>query len=160
MGKFTDLLSRVTRSKDDSPDGSVAPDAPDPQEARPSVRSNRSKSKQLEQQAREADLQRDLDALYTPENWKAIASLYFDARYVSTGDDEFQLTPAEQTTLGTSLAATARLMLKIDPGYVAAIIFLGNMGKLIAVKEARYNKKKKMRQSLARPAAPTDSRAA
>jgi hypothetical protein len=151
MGRFASFLSRARGSEDGPPSGD--PDSPtnDLAAAKSELRGNRKRISKLDREAATADLQRELDKLYTPENWKAISSMYFDARYVTTGDDIFRLSDDEQTTLGTSLAASARLLLKIDPGYIALIIFTANMGKLIAVKETQYSQKKKSRAKVSPP---------
>jgi hypothetical protein len=143
VGKLTDFITGKKSGEDGTPDsgGSETPD--NLASVRSELRKNRVRGGKLEREAASAELQRELDKLYTPENWKAIGSMYFDARYVTTGDDLFRLTESEQTTLGTSLAASARLLLKIDPGYIALIIFMSNMGKMIAVKEVQYSQKKK-----------------
>lgn len=156
MGKFADLLKKA-RGSEAAPSGdSPDTDSPDLTSVRSTLRGSRSRASKLEQEARESDLQRELDKLYTPENWKRISSLYFDARYVQTGDDLFQLDDGERTTLGTSLAASARLLLKIDPGYIALIIFTANLGQMIAMKETQYAKKRKAHRPIPQPARPSD----
>lgn len=144
MGKFADFLNKARGSEDpasgnggDTPTGDLAA-------ARSELRGNRGKrTSKGEREAANADLQRDLDKLYTPENWKAIATMYHDARYVSTGHPAFRLSDDTQNSLGVSLAASARLLLKIDPGYIALIIFTSNLGKAIAISEAQYSASKK-----------------
>jgi hypothetical protein len=143
MGKFSDFLNKARGSEADS-SGDSAPEAnQDLASVRSELRGNRKRISKIERDAANADLQRDLDKLYTPENWKAIATMYHDARYVSTGHPAFRLSDDTQNSLGVSLAASARLLLKIDPGYIALIIFTSNLGKAIAISEAQYSASKK-----------------
>jgi len=80
--------------------------------------------------------------------------MYFDARYVQTGDEVFRCNEAEETTLGTSLAASARLLLKIDPGYVALVVFLANMGQMITMKEVAHARNVKRSRAVRAPIQP------
>jgi hypothetical protein len=143
LGKFAAFISKARGSSDSPPDNGGGEAAADLAAARSELRGNRKRISKIDREAANADLQRELDKLYTPENWKAIATMYHDARYVSTGDDCFRLGDDVQNSLGVSLAASARLLLKIDPGYIALIIFTTNLGKAIAVSEAQYSAKKK-----------------
>jgi hypothetical protein len=57
-----------------------------------------------------------------------------------TGYDGFLLTDPQKKTLGMSLGKAAEILLKIDPGYVALIVFCGTFGGLVAQKEIMYAK--------------------
>lgn len=125
--------------------GGADPDSPDletlKQEARKAQRGGRLKAEdrlRLEQQAA------DLDALYEQENWEEIAALYFEARFAITGFEGFRLSDGQKKTLAASLATMMRVLIKLDPGYVAVIVFTVNFGALITRKELAY------RQELAR----------
>ena len=145
---FRDLLTRTRTTPDDASSDGGNTDSVDIAATQAQLRSNRKRVSKLDRDAANADLQRELDKLYTPENWKKISTMYFDARYVQTGDPEFRCTDAEETTLGTSLAASARLLLKIDPGYIALIIFMANMGQMITMKEVKHSQKVKASRGL------------
>lgn len=143
MGKIADLLAKAKGTPSSSSDDSGATPAPDLASVRSELRGNRNRISKIEREASNAELQKELDKLYTPENWKAIATMYHDARYVATGSDAFRLSDDVQNSLGVSLSASARLLLKIDPGYIALIIFSANLGKAITMSEARYSQEKK-----------------
>jgi hypothetical protein len=79
-----------------------------------------------------------LEKIFAGENWEEVASLYFNARFAITGWDGFELTNPQKKTLGISLATTMKMLLHIDPGYIALIVFTANFGGLIAQKEMTY----------------------
>jgi hypothetical protein len=83
---------------------------------------------------------KEIEKIFAGENWEEVASLYFNARFAITGWDGFQLTDAQKKTLGLSLSTTMKMLLKIDPGYIALIVFTTNFGGLIAQKEMIYKK--------------------
>jgi hypothetical protein len=85
----------------------------------------------------------DLAQLFAGENWEEIAGLYFNARFGVTGWDGFNLTDGQKKTLGLSLASSMKMLLKIDPGYIALLIFTINFGGIIAQKEMMYHNLKK-----------------
>jgi hypothetical protein len=85
----------------------------------------------------------DLAQLFAGENWEEIAGLYFNARFGITGWEGFQLTEGQKKTLGLSLASSMKMLLKIDPGYIALLIFTINFGGIIAQKEMMYHNLKK-----------------
>ncbi len=84
--------------------------------------------------------EKELEKIFAGENWEEVSSLYFNARFAVTGWDGFLLTDAQKKTLGLSLATTMKMLLKIDPGYIALIVFTANFGGLIAQKEVIYKK--------------------
>lgn len=141
--KFREWFSAKSSSENPTQGSGTDEDTSNLASVRSELSRNRKRGTKVEREVQSAELQRELDKLYTPENWKEISTLYFDARYVATGDDVFSLKESERTTLGVSLAASARFLLKVDPGYVALTIFLANMGKLIVVKETQYRNKKR-----------------
>jgi hypothetical protein len=93
--------------------------------------------------AEEKTTENDLAEIFAGENWEEVASLYFDARFAITGYQEFQLTNGQKKTLGLSLGKTMKMLLKIDPGYIALIVFTANFGGLIAQKEMMYKQAQK-----------------
>jgi len=80
----------------------------------------------------------ELEALYKDENWQEIAGLYFQARYAMTGWDGFLLTATQKSVLGATLAASMRVLLAVDPKWVAICIFTINFGAFITDKELRF----------------------
>jgi hypothetical protein len=82
----------------------------------------------------------ELDKLYSPENFKGMFSLYFNVRFVKTGDEVYLLTPAELEAGSQLMATSARLLLKIDPAYVALIMLCTHASYLIATKEIQHGR--------------------
>lgn len=83
--------------------------------------------------------EKDLEELFQGENWEAISSMYFDARFAITGWDGFLLDTAQKKTLGMTLGKSMKMLLKIDPGYIALTVFVTTFGGLIAQKELTYS---------------------
>jgi hypothetical protein len=92
-----------------------------------------------------AKLQRELEEIFAAENWEEISSLYFDARFMQTGFPDFQLSDKQKKTLGMSLGKCMKMLLKIDPGYIALMVFTANFGGLILQKEMIYKQAKAIR---------------
>jgi hypothetical protein len=104
------------------------------------LRKSKSSATRAEQSARAAAAMAELDKLYSAENFKGFYSLYFNMRFIKTGDTVFLLTPAELEAGSTLLATSARLLIKIDPGYVAAVMLVCQTMYLITTKEAQHSK--------------------
>jgi hypothetical protein len=102
------------------------------------ARAGRGKSSKAEQAIVDADKQAALDQLFEDENWEVLASMYFDVRFAMTGFEYFKLTEKQQRVLGKSMGSCMRLLLKIDPQWVALIIFSANFGAYAADKELAY----------------------
>jgi len=92
--------------------------------------------------------EKELNEIFAGENWEEISALYFQARFAITGYDGFLLSKEQKTVLGLSLAKTMKMLLKIDPGYIALVIFSTNFVGIIAQKELTY--KQIMKQSAAK----------
>lgn len=84
------------------------------------------------------DSQRELEELYKGENWEEIAALPFNIRRAMTGSDIFTLSKHQKTILGSSLAASMKLLGLINPKYVAFTILAVNMVTIFAEKEILY----------------------
>ena len=82
--------------------------------------------------------EKELNEIFAGENWEEIAGLYFQARYAITGFYGFMLSPEQKKVLGLSLSKTMKMLLKIDPGYIALVVFSTNFVGLIAQKELTY----------------------
>jgi hypothetical protein len=85
----------------------------------------------------------DINALFAGENWEELSALYFNARFSLTGYEGFLLTDAQKKVLGLSLSTSMRLLIKIDPGYLALLVFTTNFSGIIAQKEMSYHLEKK-----------------
>jgi len=66
------------------------------------------------------------------------AALYFRCRFAFTGFDGFLLTEKEKVRLGESLAMMMRILLRIDPRYVAIIVFSVTFSTTVVTKEMAY----------------------
>lgn len=80
----------------------------------------------------------ELDALFEGEQWEEIGALWFNTRFALTGDDGFLLTDKQQKRIGATMAMAGRVLLKLDPAYIAVILLTVNMGSLIAQKEVAH----------------------
>jgi hypothetical protein len=118
---FETLRKKIFGSKDKSPKGVKKTAPPDESE----------------------NIEKELSKLFAGENWEEIAGLYFNARFGITGWEGFNLTDGQKKTLGLSLASSMKMLLKIDPGYIALLIFTINFGGIIAQKEMMYHQIKK-----------------
>lgn len=106
-------------------------------------KSKNSKHSKSPAQSEAAIESKELDELFAGENWEAISSMYFDARFAITGCDVFLLDPAQKKTLGLTLGKSMKMLLKIDPGYIALTVFITTFGGLVAQKELTYKAIKK-----------------
>ena len=84
--------------------------------------------------------EKELSELFAGENWEEITSLYFDARYAITGYPGFLLEPEKKKILGLTLGRSMKLLLKIDPGYIALLVFTTTFGGIVAQKEIDYRR--------------------
>jgi len=87
--------------------------------------------------------QEEVDALFTAENWKALASLPFDTRYIMTGWEGFRLGEEEANRIAQTTATTMKILLKIDPKYIALAVWGTLYFGTWAAKEAKYSTLKK-----------------
>lgn len=86
--------------------------------------------------------QEEVDALFTAENWEALASLPFDTRYVMTGWDGFRLGEEEKKRIAQTTATTMKILLKIDPKYIALAVWGTLYFGTWAAKEAKFSQVK------------------
>lgn len=82
--------------------------------------------------------EKELNEVFAGENWEEISALYFQARFAITGFEGFMLSPEQKKVLGLSLSKTMKMLLKIDPGYIALLVFSTNFVGIIAQKELMY----------------------
>jgi hypothetical protein len=122
----------------DSPGSGGDSGSPDLSSARAAARKAGRGPSKVAKQAAEAQQEAAIAELFEAENWKAVGSLYFDARFAMTGYEGFRLSEKQSDVLATTLSASMRTLLKIDPAYVALTVFLTNFGGLIAQKEVTY----------------------
>lgn len=133
-------------------DGQAAPDLEALKtEARKTRRGGRRTKADLEEERDQYERQAEIEQLFQGENWEEIAALYFNARFAMTGFEAFLLTPDQKKVLGTTLSTTMKVLLEIDPKYVAMIIFGINMGTFVAEKEGKfYAHKRSQRKAIPR----------
>lgn len=81
-----------------------------------------------------------IDELFDGENWEEVAGLYFEARYAWTGWEGFRLNERQKALLGKTLSTAGKTLCKIDPAYIALIVFTANFGGLIVDKELQYRR--------------------
>lgn len=82
--------------------------------------------------------QEEVDALFEAENWEALACLPFETRYVMTGYPGFRLSEDERTRMAKTTATTMKVLLKIDPKYIALAVWGTMYFGTWAAKEAAY----------------------
>ena len=127
--------------------GGSDPGTPDFEAIKKKVFGGRGKPSRVKKQTAPSDITAaELEKIFAGENWEEVAGLYFNARFAITGYDGFLLTNGQKKTLGLSLGTTMKMLLKIDPGYVAMVVFLANFGGLIAQKEITYSHIMKVRK--------------
>lgn len=85
----------------------------------------------------------ELEQIFASENWEEVAALYFNTRFAVTGWEGFLLEQGQKKTLAVSLSTCMKMLLKIDPAYIALIVFTANFGGIIAQKEMLYHQLKK-----------------
>ncbi len=122
---------------------SPTPGASDLEETRKEIAARRRKSSRMEEHAIEVAQQADIEALYQSENWEEIAALYFNTRYAVTGFKDFLLTDEQKARLAVPLATMMRLLIRLDPRWIALIIFTTNFGGVIAEKEIKWAAEKR-----------------
>ncbi len=104
---------------------------------RQAKRARRSVDAQIDS-AHERRLEAEIEALYAGDQWSEVGALYFNIRYGLTGSKIFRLEDREKERLGNSLALMMRILIKLDPRYLALLVFTVNFTTLIAEKEALY----------------------
>lgn len=88
--------------------------------------------------AAEKRLEAEIEQLYESEQWEEIGALYFNVRYGTTGFKEFLLEPAQKKRIGASLALMMRILIKLDPKWMALLVFTVNFGTVLGEKEALW----------------------
>lgn len=91
----------------------------------------------------QADLQKALEALYTPENFKGICKAPADMMLALTGDSLWNLPDAEVATLATQSALAARYWMQADPKWVALVLFLFSVSTTYGSRAVIHYRKKK-----------------
>jgi hypothetical protein len=104
---------------------------------------NKSSKSAKTKETKEAVSDEEITKLFSGENWEELSSLYFNARFATTGYEGFLLSESQKKVLGLSLATSMKLLIKIDPGYLALLVFTTNFGGIIASKEMEYHMEKK-----------------
>lgn len=112
--------------------------SPDLAALRQAVGKGRSRRSKVEVAQEDAAKQAALEELFQNENWEEIAALYFEVRYALTGFEYFRLDERQRRVLGRSMGTCMKLLLAIDPQWVALIVFSVNMGTYVTDKELAY----------------------
>jgi hypothetical protein len=112
--------------------------SPDLAAVKASLSKSKRRQSRLLEDADDAKVSAQLDALYAPENFERVASLYTDIRLAWTGNEIFALNDKERLILSHSLAAVMQTYGKIPPGLLAVIIFSANFAGIVGEKEAKY----------------------
>lgn len=114
---------------------------------RKAVGKGRNRASKVETAQIDAGQQQALDELFENENWEEIAALYFEVRYALTGFEYFRLEERQKRILGKSMGTCMKLLLKIDPQWVALIVFSVNFGTYVTDKEMAYRFKLKQEEA-------------
>jgi hypothetical protein len=112
--------------------------APDLAALRKAVGAGRNRATKTQVAQEDAAKQAAIAELFDNENWEEIAALYFEVRYALTGFQYFRLDERQKRVLGRSMGTCMKLLLDIDPQWVALIVFSVNMGTYITDKELAY----------------------
>lgn len=126
---------------------SPSPGAPGTEAVRAEIRKARNRGSRVAEEAAIAAQAAELDELYEGENWEEVANIYFDTRFALTGYEDFRLTQSEKARLGVSLAATMRLLIRLDPAYAALLVFTVNFGSIVARKEMAWHYHKRQEEA-------------
>jgi hypothetical protein len=138
-------MSPISGVVPESPDSSISPDsgAVDFKAIREKIFGTRNKSPKVKKVSAAVDdagiSEKELAELFAGENWEEISSLYFDARYAITGFPGFRLEQEKKKVLGLTLGRSMKMLLKIDPGYIALLVFTTTLGGIVASKEIAYH---------------------
>lgn len=92
--------------------------------------------------------QEEVDALFQAENWEALAALPFETRYIMTGWAGFRLSDDERKRMAQTTATTMKILLKIDPKYIALAVWGTLYFGTWAAKEATYSSKKQEAEAM------------
>lgn len=131
---------------------STAAGAPDLATIAAKSSARRNKPSKLDEQIRDARSQAAADQLFVGENWEQVAGMYFDARLAMTGFEGFGLSDPQRKLLGSTLSSSMRLLVNIDPAYLALLVFTTNFGAIIAQKEVAYRAYTAKQEQSKRPA--------
>ena len=80
--------------------------------------------------------------LYKPSVWSEVGCFPFTIRKAMTGDEIFDLSKEQKESLGAPLALIMKMLVEIDPKYLALTVFFINLGTIWAEKELIYSMKK------------------
>jgi len=140
MGTLSDWFSS-TKGESPSSDGGPGETSSDGTSLRSELGKARRRLTKAERESAEQELSKELDKLYAPENFEALATFWPDVRYVQTGDDVFIPTDRERAVNTVSMSAVFRVLIKLDPGWLALALLASNQAKMISRMEMQYKKK-------------------
>jgi len=136
------LFGGASKSSADASQASMGadPGAPSLAALRSQAKKARNRPVAAQTAVDDAAQQQMLDELFETENWEVLSSLYFDLRFAMTGFEYFKLTEKQQRILGKTMGTCMRVLLQIDPRYVALIVFATNFGAYAADKEMAWHR--------------------
>ena len=78
--------------------------------------------------ATEEKISKDVEALFSPKNFKAIVTAPANIRLAVTGREYWRLSKDEEESLAHTGAMTAQYFMKTDPKWITLSMFLFNVG--------------------------------
>jgi len=136
--------------KKDKPDNSSLPDNKDTNLSLEELEKRRSerlgipeKSTRGRKQKSETIQDELVKDLYSPAVWGEISALPFNIRKFMTGDEVFELTKEQKQSLSGPLIIIMKMLVEIDPKYLALTVFCLNLGTIWSEKEIIHAMKKK-----------------
>ncbi len=88
--------------------------------------------------------------LFKPSVWSEVAALPFNVRKAMTGSEIFDLNKDQKDALGTPLSMVMKMLVEIDPKYLALLVFSINLGTIWTEKEILYSMQKKKEKQFAK----------
>lgn len=92
------------------------------------------------------EIQRQLDQLYSPENFKGLVRAPADIAMAVTGSKHFNLSDKEVETLATTGSATMRFWTTANPKYLSLILFSFSVITIYGTRTVMYFQEKRMQR--------------
>lgn len=81
--------------------------------------------------------------LFKPSVWQEVSALPFNIRKAMTGSEIFDLNSDQKQALGGPLALIMKMLVEIDPKYLALLVFSINLGSIWTEKEILWSIEKR-----------------
>lgn len=88
----------------------------------------------------------EINRLFRAKNFEKLCTMYFDTRFVVTGFEPFRLDQDDRESLSESMAVMVRTLIRIDPKYIALLIFLSTFAGLVTSKEVLWKMEQEKRK--------------